>query len=247
MTETLDVLSKKEDRYRHELAVASKLQADLLPALCDTQQFCLRTVYSPFHEVSGDSYWYHWNPSNRTLYGYVIDVSGHGLSTALQTAAINVLFREAVEAGYSPAAILSAVNRRASGYLQESFAAAICFQLDFDSSKITYASAGISFFLTSSSQLPPVVKIPGLLIGILDEERYDEHTVAFSSGDCFYFLSDGLWEVLPEPENLSVGQFDRLLNLMNRICHGSKAENLPGRYRGLVPWDDATALCIKIK
>ena len=247
LSETLAVLSKREERYRSELAVAAAVQADLLPPPHETEKFIIQTINSPLHEISGDSYWYHWNEYRNLLSGYVIDVSGHGLATALQTSAINVLFREALADGYSPAEMLAQVNARAANYLQDAFAAAICFQIDFSAQTLCYASAGINHFLAASSQLGPVVTLPGLLLGILEEEQFEQHSVAIASGDCFYFPTDGLWEVLPEPESLPVGQFDRVIKLMERLCKSAKAENLPGRFRGLVPWDDATVLSVRIK
>lgn len=247
LTETLSALRQREERYRNELAVAAAVQSDLLPPPLETELFSLQTLSSPFHEVSGDSYWYYWNKESNLLSCYVIDVSGHGLSTALQTSAINVLFREALAAGYSPAQMLTQVNTRAANYLQDSFAAALCFQIDFTAKTLCYASAGINYFLAGSAALGPVVSVPGLLLGIMEEEQFEEHTIPIASGDCFYFLTDGLWEVLPEPASLPVGQFGRVMKLMERLCNSAKAESLPGRFRGLVPWDDATVVSVRVK
>lgn len=247
LTETLSALAQREERNRLELAVASSVQVDLLPPSIETTFFSLRSVYSPFHEVSGDSYWYHWNESAKVLTGYVVDVSGHGLATALQTSAINVLFRESLDTSSTPAGMLAQVNSRAAHYLQDSFAAAICFQFDFSKMTLCYASAGIGHFLASSAHLASMVTTPGLLLGIIDDGDYEDNLIPIASGDCFYFPTDGLWEVLPEPETLPVSQFDKLFKLMERLCHGAKAETLPGRFRGLVPWDDATVLGLRIK
>ena len=143
--------------------------------------------------------------------------------------------------------MLTQVNTRAANYLQDSFAAALCFQIDFTAKTLCYASAGINYFLAGSAALGPVVSVPGLLLGIMEEEQFEEHTISIASGDCFYFPTDGLWEVLPEPASLPVGQFGRVMKLMERLCNSAKAESLPGRFRGLVPWDDATVVSVRVK
>jgi PAS domain S-box-containing protein len=93
-----DITAEKwlREQMKVELRGAGTLQRSLLPQDSIHGNVEIRTLYEPHHEVSGDFYWYRWNKTGTVLQGFLLDVMGHGIGTALQTAALNVLFHQAV-------------------------------------------------------------------------------------------------------------------------------------------------------
>ncbi|WP_155837426.1 PAS domain S-box protein [Aneurinibacillus terranovensis] len=86
----IDITDKEQ--LKKELILTGKIQAELLPL--DFENDTIRTIYQPYHYVSGDLYDYKLKKEKNVLFGYLMDVMGHGLATALQTSALRVLFHQ---------------------------------------------------------------------------------------------------------------------------------------------------------
>ncbi len=220
---------------REEVILAGKVQQGMLPPDFANERVAVATVYQPHHHVSGDIYDYKWHAAGAILAGYVADVMGHGVATAIRTAALQVHFRRALETGEPPDGQLAGVNAAAAGcFAADSFAAAIMFAADFDQGVLHYAAAGINHFIVYRDGSYRVEKSPGLFLGITPEEEFTACRLCFRPGDGFVFLSDGLFELLPAPDDY------------------------PGSFEAMGPWlrqvaartgrrDDAAALCLMVK
>lgn len=96
-TQELAEKTNEEQRIRKilhaELVKAGQDQRAMLPIDIDDLQLRLKVIYEPCMLVSGDFCSYRWINGGSVLFGYIIDVSGHGVSTALQTAAMNVMIQ----------------------------------------------------------------------------------------------------------------------------------------------------------
>ncbi len=231
-----DVTAEKRlrEQMKSELQRAGSLQRLLLPLDCDRENLKIRTIYQPHHEVSGDFYWYRWSRSGTLLQGFLLDVMGHGIATALQTSAINVLFHQALDEGLSPLETLQRVNRQSQAYFSEgAFAAALCFEIDLSRMTLCYVSGGITCFLASARHMHGVVKTPGSLIGLGFEPDFVECTVPVQAGDAFYFVTDGLMDHLAQDVPKHLHDFDRTVNELQSWAAGDS-----GR-------DDASALCFR--
>lgn len=224
-----------QQQLEFELHNAALVQRALLAPDSLGPRVEIRTFYQPHHEVSGDFYGYHWNHTGTVLQGYVIDVMGHGVATALQTAALNVLFHQAMDEQLSLEQTMLLVNRQVQAYFSEGmFAAAICFELDLSKMKLRYISAGINYFLASSRNLHGLVKVPGSLVGVDDDPDFCEHSTPVQPGDVFYFVTDGLMDVMQKNVPTYVHDFNCVIAAM-RIAAPPKGGH-----------DDATALCLRI-
>ena len=218
-----------------DVAMAAGVQKDLLPRGFDDLLVSVDTIYEPHHLVSGDFYDFIWSEDHKRLSGFILDVSGHGVSSALQCIAVSTYFRDILNSPMSLDARLKWVNRHVLRYFtHETFAAALGFEFDFSRRTLTFATAGIYGFLTSAQALPQLVKRPGSLLGILDDPEYTEWTVPIQAGDAFYFMSDGLFDIVSREMDLPSSQYSQTVRMLRDIAASQ------GRR------DDCSAVCVRI-
>ena len=126
--------------------------------------------------------------------------------------------RSASEDEFSPAQVLSLLNRQLyRSTPAEKYATLFLGVYDGRSRAFTYSNAG---------HLPPVIlghdgslrrlDTPGLVIGLFDDQGYEERTIALRPGDIFLAFSDGV----TEPEN-EFGEFgeERLIEIVRDHRH----------------------------
>ncbi|HJV46045.1 MAG TPA: SpoIIE family protein phosphatase [Bacillota bacterium] len=222
----------EQDRVRRDVFLTGQLQRKMLPANFRNHQVAIQTLYTPARYVSGDFFDYRWNVDRTILSGYLFDVMGNGLATALQSISLRVLFEQMISNGLPIHAKLNWINQQAFQlFSEDTFAAAIFFAFDFKKKILSYSSAGIPYFLYQQNGQIQKMKVAGLFLGLLENAQFDCEQISFDSGDSFFFMSDGLFEVLPPPSELS---FDRILN---------NTENLVQQNKHV---DDRSGLCVQI-
>ena len=226
---------KLQELIMRDVAMAAGVQKDLLPYGFNDLLVSVETVYEPHHLVSGDFFDFKWSEDHQRLWGFILDISGHGVSSSLQGVAVSTYFRDVLDSPMSLDAKLRWVNRNVMRYFtHETFAAAICFELDFSNKTLSCATAGIYGFLASSPELPTVVKKPGSLLGLLEEPEYTEWSVPIQAGDCFYFMSDGLFEMVSGEEKLPCENFAEMVRILRGKAAGNERR------------DDCSALCVRV-
>jgi phosphoserine phosphatase RsbU/P len=150
------------------------------------------SIFVASKTVSGDFYHLIKGKDNLII-GILGDVNGKGITAALNVSALNVLFHEAVLNYEEPLQIIKSLNLKVSDYLNENYIAACCFSIDFKNNIVKVVSAGISQFIYVNKDNGITLKtIPGTFLGMFDDSIFDEEIISFSSGDKFYFYSDGL-------------------------------------------------------
>ena len=228
-----DVTIEMERQYelKKDLVLAAQVQRALLPTTPRSEHFVIDTLYRSKGFVSGDVYHLEWKEPAKILRGFLLDITGHGLATALQTSAVSVLLHELMDLPISIALAeqLAWLNRRIPQYIDEtSFAAAIAFELDFSSGELRCAAAGITEFLINNIR----ITLPGLFLGINVREPYEMKRFAFSPGDSICFMTDGITDVLAKEK---LGGAVRARDICKMFDESIYAEKLA---------DDATAICI---
>ncbi len=90
-------LNLLKDRYlsilKTDLASASNYVKSLLPAFIDTDHIKAEWLFAPSAELGGDSFGYHWIDSEHFAI-YLLDVSGHGVSSALESVSVQNMLRQ---------------------------------------------------------------------------------------------------------------------------------------------------------
>lgn len=224
-----------ELKLKQEFEFASRIQKSMLPPNYKSSLLEIQSIYRPHNYVSGDFFGYYWK-DDQIINGYLLDIMGHGLATALIISALRVLLSQAFTQKVPLSEQLAWFNREAIPFLDEdSFAAMICFSLDFTKHQLTYSMAGINHFLAITNERPHVIKKPGLFIGIDKKAEYEQHTMPFYPGDIFYFMTDGLFELLHAPERFCPTNYAESYRWLTKAARSAKRR------------DDVSALCLNIK
>lgn len=219
-----------------ELAKAGREQRAMLPADINDLPVHLQIIYEPCMMVSGDFCGYRWMRGESLLFGYVIDVNGHGVATALQTAAINVMIQETLQSNLSLSERMLEINHRVARYFKDDLIVAACFfELDFQARELRYVAAGITEFFANAGSHTGRIKTPGLFLGISDQAEFEIRTMPIEEGDCFCFYSDGIADRIAEGHEVPLHiAFDELVQAVKDIAAIG------------VQRDDVTAMCIRI-
>lgn len=234
---TEEKLTASQAELAHDFELARRVQHGLLPELPASSLVTIRTLYYPLHFVSGDAYYLAWHNQGSLLRGFLIDVSGHGLATAIQNTSINVLLREASASTLSLIEQLRQVNRRAEKYFTEgTYAAMLGFELDLSQSQLRYVGAGITQFYINGRK----IETPGMFVGMWAEAEFTAGVVPVQAGDVLCFLTDGFTDALAQQEKADFfssdgTDFDAAVAALGRLTDSG------------ILRDDATAVCLKIE
>ncbi|BBB91491.1 MAG TPA: SpoIIE family protein phosphatase [Methylomusa anaerophila] len=231
-----------QEALERDVKMAGQIQRSLLPADMDTEQVCIRTLFAPYHIVSGDFFSYLPIRDEAGIFGFIMDVSGHGVAAALQTSALNVLMQEMMVLDVPILDKLRQVNLMSMRYFSEEFyATMLCFEIDFRQKTVTVASAGMTGFLSYSDPANGLVKAGGSFVGLDREPDFVQQVLPIRSGDTFYFVTDGILDLLREEreeegiKTMELKQFDASVTWLSHVA-GSERR-----------WDDAAGVFIKIK
>lgn len=201
-------------------------------------------LYYPAHTVSGD-YFKMYKINENLVVGILIDVSGNGITAALNVSAFDVLFLEEILTNQDPSIILNNLNKKCNQYINEKFIAACSFSFNFLEKKATIVGAGINqFIFKKANKMPEEKTVKGPFLGMFENSLFDEEIIPFESGDTFYFFTDGLEFVYNEDKtiqnymsNSSISEFK---NYMDTVLNDIIIE------KGQLE-DDSSMLEIQIK
>lgn len=185
---------------RHELAQARAVLASLFPPAARLPGAELRFAHLPADEVGGD-YLHSGIDGRGRLRLVLLDVSGHGLASALTVARLSGEIERIVaeDPCIEPGRLLGQLNRYCLLTLtrQGIHATGIVLQLDADRGEARYASAGHPPMLCrrGDGQIEAFDSTTTLL-GALEEPMFECHDlgIALRPGDTLLLYTDGLTE-----------------------------------------------------
>jgi hypothetical protein len=200
--------SNRQSAIEQEFKSAQELQRVLIPeTLPPLPGFAVTSSYRPAQEVGGDFFQLIAKAEGSSLF-ILGDVSGKGLKAAMTVALLVGTVRTLAEIYDDPAEILSGLNRRIYGRMQNGFVTCVILQLDPDG-VCTFANAG---------HLPPYLNHnelhlpPELPLGLVPSASYDKVTIQLEVGDRLTLYTDGLLEARDSAGEIF--SFDRLQQLM---------------------------------
>lgn len=226
---------RRQELITSEVEYAGFLQRAMQPARLRNEWIEIRTLWEPLHGVSGDAISYKWLPEQKRLVGYVMDVTGHGIATALQTATLRALIDRELSRNEvrSQADILRRLNTDAAAYFHEgSFAALILFDLDLRRGLLKCAGAGIYEFIASSGEYQGIVQLPGSFLGIMRDVEFGFIEISLQAGDKFYFYTDGVADQLGQAKIQSQPQdFAATCEQLNKLAlHPNRRDDAAGLF-----------------
>ena len=227
---------RREREIRRDAQMAARVQNALLALPEESDFLAITTFYQPLSYVGGDLYFMDWRYEGNLLRGFLVDATGHGLSTALHAASLHVLLREVNEHDLPLADAMRWINQRTSEYFDEGiFAGALGFELDLQVRQLRWVCAGIPRIWVDTKAVQGMIESSGMLLGIQSGEQFDIHALPINEGDSFFFMTDGLADLLMQQADVLPGQFSEMVSRLNNLLD---CENVR---------DDATAICINIR
>ena len=207
---TRDALREKQEELEAELRSAGHYIRSLLPIPGSVAPGLRMTwAYRPSLALGGDLFDIaRWD--DQSIYFYMLDASGHGVSPALRAASFATFLRpenlrHRITTG-TPSAMLAEANRQYPLSEQGDYFTIWIGVLNLRDHLLQYATAGHGGALIQRREgtLEWLIE-PGLPLGFLPDTTYELKTVPFSTGDRIVLMSDGLYEA-PSPTGELWGQ-----------------------------------------
>jgi sigma-B regulation protein RsbU (phosphoserine phosphatase) len=267
LEETNARLAKANDRMSRDLKAAARIQETFLPRdVPRVPGTDFAWIYRPCDELAGDGL--NVIPLGDGKVGlYILDVSGHGVASALLSVTMSRLLsppsepssiligdgdrrdRPAITPPIEVAAILNRLFPFDSA--TEQFATMVYGILNAATGEFRYVSAGHPgpVHLPSGSD-PVILESPGSPIGLADD-AYVERSVRLGPGDRLFLYSDGVPEAM-DPAGKPFGDA-QLLEAIGRGRSGPLEEGVStllgavARWHGSAsPHDDISVLAVEI-
>jgi hypothetical protein len=190
--------SYREERQRemllaNEFSNARELQRMLIPEnQHSTPGFAISSSYLPALEVGGDFFQLFplAGDSNGTTLLLLGDVSGHGLKAALSVSYIVGIMRVLAEVFPEPGPLLTELNHRLCGHMDNGFATCIAVKIDrFGACTLSSAGHPPPFLNWQALEVPGAVPL-----GLDVTASYDQITLQCNPGDHLALYTDGLLE-----------------------------------------------------
>ena len=251
-------ITAEKERIGTELALATRIQADMLPnlypAFPDRKEFDIYATMTPAKEVGGDFYDFFLVDEDH-LCMVMADVSGKGVPAALFMMASKIILANNAMLGKSPAKILEDTNAAiCSNNREEMFVTVWLGILEISTGKLTAANAGHEY---------PVICKPdgsfelfkdkhGFVIGGMDGVRYKEYELQMEPGSMLFVYTDGVPEATnAQNELFGTGRMIDALNQDKSAPPEQVLENVRAAVDGFVKdaeqFDDLTMLCMEYR
>lgn len=252
----LTEVTAKEQRIAGELAIATNIQASMLPKNFDeinggNNEFDLYATMTPAKEVGGDFYDFFLVDDDH-LALVMADVSGKGVPAALFMMISKMLIKNKAEMGGTPGEILAYANDKlCEGNDAEYFVTVWIAIIEISTGKGIAANAGHEhpairrangqWELVKYRHSPAVATMEGL--------SFKDHEFELNPGDSLYVYTDGVAEATDKDDE----QFgtDRMLAALNSKANATPEEILTSVKEGMdafvgdaEQFDDITMLAL---
>lgn len=193
-------LREKEQQIEHDLRLARKLQLSLCTPPIITDQIEISATYYPSEIISGDLY--SWFQIDENRYAVIlIDVMGHGLSSALVGMSIRSLLKGMIQRLADPELVVSELNRHIYNLYEdvdELVSYYICCMyavIDLSQKTIEYVNAGMPVgVLYRNNEEPILLNTRTPVIGIFPTIPIQKAVIPFDLNSCnrLFIYTDGL-------------------------------------------------------
>ncbi|MCR4951526.1 MAG: SpoIIE family protein phosphatase [Solobacterium sp.] len=251
-------VTSKNERISTELALATRIQGDMLPnvfpAFPERFEFDIFASMNPAREVGGDFYDFFLIDEDH-LCLMIADVSGKGIPAALFMMAARIILANNAMLGKTPAEILADTNTAIlSNNREEMFVTVWLGILEVSTGKLTAANAGHEYPIIKNGkgEFELIKDKHSFVIGGLENVRYHDYELQLEPGSAVFLYTDGVTEA--ETDDHTLFGTDRLLEALNS-CPEQKPEKILKHVRETVSEfvknaeqiDDLTMLCVEYR
>jgi serine phosphatase RsbU (regulator of sigma subunit) len=218
LAESREALLRTHNRMQEELREAERYVRAILPAPI-TKPFAVDWLYVPSTELAGDSLGYHWIDAEHFAL-YLLDVSGHGVGSALLSVAAAQTLRSGTLRDADlrlPEEVLASLNQIYRMEQQNNLYFTIWYGVYHQPTKrLRYASAGhpapVLFSGTNGRLDASLLQADGVPVGMIPNVRYDPAECTLASPAKLFLFSDGVTEISrPDGTMLEFTDFHKAL------------------------------------
>lgn len=198
-------LIEAHQRIQTDLVNAEKTQISLLPKPINSDYLKTSWLYKPAIYIGGDTFNYFY-PSPDILVFFSIDISGHGISSAMLSMSLQTSL--ALKRSYYEKPIIteflaeipnlfaSNVNKMLCDVDTDHYLTMIFGIVDFNNKDIHYVQAGHPhpFFYEQKSDSLTTLETNGFPVGLFEDVEYETQKITFAKGDKLILFSDGINE-----------------------------------------------------
>lgn len=210
-----------------ELFQASQYVRSLLPEPIEGE-VSVQSSFLPSTQLGGDSFDYFWLDDNHLAF-YLLDVSGHGVGSALLSVSVLNLMRtrslrrsdiaQTTTNFYRPSEVLYDLNNTFQMSVHNDMYFTIWYGVyNKETHQLVYSSAGHPpSVLISNEEIPKIklLKTSGLPIGMMPDTSYQEQVCEIDTSSRLYLFSDGVYEIKQDDD--SIWGFNALIDTFIRI------------------------------
>ena len=254
----LQSVSAEKERIGTELALATRIQAAMLPhifpAFPDRPEFDIYASMDPAKEVGGDFYDF-FLVDDGHLCMIMADVSGKGIPAALFMMASKIILQSCAMLGKSPAEILTMTNQAiCSNNPENMFVTVWVGILELSTGKLIAANAGHEY---------PAIKRPdgsfqlfkdrhGFVLGGMEGMKYNQYALMLEPGSKLFLYTDGVPEAMDAEKELF--GMERTIAALNEQPDAAPDQILKNIRRAVddfvqdaEQFDDLTMLCLEYR
>ena len=253
--ESIRTITAEKERIGSELALATRIQADMLPnrfpAFPDRPEIDVFASMTPAKEVGGDFYNFFLIDDDH-LCLMIADVSGKGVPAALFMMASMIVLSNNAMSGKSPAQIFTDTNNGiCSNNKEEMFVTAWLGILEISTGTLTACNAGHEYPAVrhGDGSFELFRDRHGLVIGAMEGAKYREYTLQLEPGAKLFVYTDGVVEAA-DAEKQMFGT-ERMLDALNTAADAAPKEilervqtSVDAFVRDAEQFDDLTMLCL---
>lgn len=251
-------LQQANDAMDRELRTVGEIQRSLLPTeLPVIEGLDMHAFYRPSTRAGGD-YYDLFKLADGKWGVFIADVSGHGTPAAVLMAITHALAHSLPGTILPPGGVLAHLNASLSKRYTAgtgNFVTAFYAVVDPKSLTMRYAVAGHNpprLRTRGGAEVTALSGLPGLPLGIFEDEAYEETEITLAPGDSVLLYTDGITEAASHPTHEEFGT-DRLDEVFADGADSAKeivegvVRAVTGFTNGRSPADDQTLLCIRVR
>jgi len=181
-----------------ELKNANEFARFMLPVKSSFRKVDFELHYHPSLGIGGD--FIDCVEIDDKVWFMVADITGHGIAAGMASSMIKILFRMTLESpDMSPSELLASINNRIFNIFGDhdnsNFIVFTSFVGCIEKGQLTYANAAQPYPIIYKKATDEVFAIEngGMLVGMIENMKYDEYMIPLEPGDGIFVYTDGLF------------------------------------------------------
>ncbi|AHH08501.1 SpoIIE family protein phosphatase [Borrelia anserina] len=191
----LDLVLHGRKYFENELIEAGNYIENLLPKKIQNEFLSSNWVFVPSERIGGDFFNYYF--INDDLIIYLIDISGHGIGSALLSLSVSSVINSYIinTNDVTPSKVLRYVNSYFVKFKSDMFITLWYGVLNVKTRHLRFASAGAPPAVVLNHQDNIYLQSRGTILGVGEIYSYEENEYVLSKFSHLLLFSDGVYEV----------------------------------------------------